>query len=114
MSVQEDHRRKSWYNLKLQLGGDRWGRDQVGGTGGSGEEESWGKRGMNGREEKSINTQNGNLSEGKTSKTYRSLKFSRTSYVYEPKLIRPFWEIIHKFSVLTMNMKEEETDEVRI
>ena len=39
---------------------------------------------------------------------------NKASCVYEPKLIRLFLELIHKFSVLTMNMKEEETDEVRI
>ena len=39
---------------------------------------------------------------------------SKASCVYEPKVIKLFWNLIGKCTGLTMSMEEEEDDEIRV
>jgi hypothetical protein len=76
---------------RRKRGGDEWSRGEV---------------------DRNRDTQRRSLSEGKT--YYRALKVSKARCVYEPKLLRLFWELIGKCAGLTMSMKEEEADEIWI
>ena len=42
------------------------------------------------------------------------MKVSKAACAYEPKLIRLFWELGDKCAGLTMSIKEEVEDQVRI